>query len=332
MIYVSVVVPVYSGERYLEELINQIEKLKESWQEKKLPISLAEVIFVIDGAVDNSAEVIRRCVVDRSWIVHLMLSRNYGQHPATIAGILHSSGDWVVTLDEDLQHPPSEIPKLIVQAINAQADVVYGVACDRVHESLFRDFSSKLWKRTIAYLTGYKKLNQVSSFRLIRGSIARAASSICAYDTYFDVALSWYTKSVHFVSLPLKDQRYIESKQSGYNFKSLLSHARRLAITSQLKVLRLGALLGFVVVSISVVVGVVVFLMKLFYPASVSAAGWTSLMLAQAFFGGLILLLLGIVLEYLSILVLKAHGKPLFFAVDRSSDKELVDFLDKLSL
>ena len=331
MISISVVIPVYSGESYIEELLEELDKLSNSLISQDAPFCLREVIFVNDNAKDNSAGIIEKYAKNHQWIVLLHLSRNFGQHPATIAGILHSSGDWVVTLDEDLQHPPAQIPRLLLKAVTTGADVVYGKAAVPVHQSLIRDVSSKISKLCISLLSGNKNINKLSSFRLIRGSIARAASSICGHDTYFDVALLWFTDRVEAVSMTLKDRRHIESGQSGYTLRSLLSHGRRLLFSSQLKILRLGALLGFFVVGASIVGGMLLLLVKLMVPSAIDAVGWTSLMITQSFFGGLILLLLGIILEYLSILVLRAHGKPLFFTVNRSSDQELVNYFQKNS-
>src|SRR5690606_1835303 len=200
MIALSVVVPVYSGENYIKELIAEIENLRVARDIPGAPITLSELIFVNDASVDNSADIIREYSRGKSWIINLQLSRNFGQHPATVAGILHSSGDWVVTLDEDLQHPPKKIPSLLLRAVTVHADVVYGQTDTTIHESLFRDFSSKIYKKFISVITANKNIRNLSSFRLIRGSIARAASSICGHDTYFDVALLWFTDRVETVS------------------------------------------------------------------------------------------------------------------------------------
>jgi polyisoprenyl-phosphate glycosyltransferase len=330
IVYLSVVIPVYSGENYIEELVVQLENLKMGWEKLNLPIQIGEAIFVNDGAIDRSEEVIARCSLNRPWIVNLPLSKNFGQHPATMAGILHSSGDWIVTIDEDLQHPPQQIPSLLALAVAGSHDVVYVNSTNGVHRSVKRDIGSKFVKSMFSKLTGNRAFGQISSFRLIRGTVARAASSVCSFDAYFDVVLSWFTDRTTSISIPLEDCRYIESGKSGYNYRSLVSHARRLAITSHLKILRLGALLGFSVVALSLVGGVALFVAKLLFPNSIEAVGWTSIMLSQAFFNGLTLFLLGIVLEFLSVLVLKAHGRPLFFVIDRSKDELLVEVLEDL--
>lgn len=323
MLTLSAVVPVYSGEEYLRRLITRFESLKSHWQQENAPISLAEVILVDDSAIDKSPELIDELAGEYPWVVALHLSRNYGQHAATIAGILHSSGDWVVTLDEDLQHPPEEIERLLRKAISNSSDIVYGKPVSGVHETMFRDFSSKTIKAVIEKLTGNPHIRNANSFRLLRGPVARAASSVCSHDTYFDIALIWFTNRVDVVNMEMKDARYIEKGKSGYNISALMSHARKLIFSSKLRILRLGALVGLIVVLFSAVGSVGLVVRKIMYPDSVGVAGWTSLMVVIGFFSGAILAVLGIVLEYLSILVLRAHGKPLFFTIDRKADTVL---------
>src|SRR5262245_59447182 len=97
-VYLSTVTPVYRGERYLRELVGQLAAVKASFADEGLPIELIEAIFVDDGSTDGSAQMLAELKREHSWITVISLAKNFGQHPATIAGILHTSGDWVVTL------------------------------------------------------------------------------------------------------------------------------------------------------------------------------------------------------------------------------------------
>lgn len=317
---VSVVVPVYAGEKYLKELVASIERVRTTWVSNDSTLQLAEAIFVVDGAKDNSAKVLDKLSASRDWMIVLHLARNFGQHPATIAGVLHTSGDWVVTMDEDLQHPPEKIESMFAEISRAGGDVVYARPESAVHKSFFRDASSKTYKRMMEVLTGNKFVRYFNSFRLMRGHVARAAASVCNHDTYFDVAVCWFTDRITGVEMKLEDKRYIETGKSGYSFRSLLSHARRMLFTSQLSSLRLMSLFGFVMAALSVLLILVVVFQHLLFPGSVQTPGWTSTILSTAFFGGMTMLMLGFVLEILSTLIQRAHGKPLFFVVDRSRD------------
>ncbi len=326
MLTLSVIVPVYSGEKYIRRLVGEVEALRTKWQQSQAPIAVGEMILVDDSAIDTSPDIIDSIAAEKPWVVAIHLSRNYGQHPATMAGILHSSGDWVVTLDEDLQHPPAFIESLLSKAAYTHADIVYAKAEGGVHQTALRDVSSRTVKKLLALVTGNKRMNDISSFRLLRGAIARAAAGACAHDTYFDASLFWFSQRVQTVQLQMKDERFISTGTSGYRLRSLISHARRLMFSGHMKFLRFGALLGFAVAALSGLVGTAAILVKLTVPSVISQPGWTSLFLTICFFGGLILTLVGILLEYISILVLRAHGKPLFFIVNRGNDAKLLEF------
>ncbi|MEX0409763.1 glycosyltransferase [Aquibium sp. LZ166] len=323
MIKVSIVTPVYSGEAYLRRLVGEVERLRDECVAKQAPFAAHELILVDDEAVDGSGVLIDELGREKSWVNPIHLSRNFGQHAATIAGILHSSGDWVATIDEDLQHPPGRIVELLRRAVTEQRDVIYASPSEGIHETMMRDWTSRTYKRLIEMLSGNPNVRKVNSFRLIRGAVARAASSVCAHDTFFDVALSWFTKRIDVVTMTLKDERYISTGRSGYRFRSLLSHARKLLFSSHIKILRAASLSGLVISGIVLVLSLVLLFSKVLFPTAIESVGWTSLMLTIAFFGGVIVFLLGIVLEYLSFLILRAHGKPLYFTIDRSSDAVL---------
>lgn len=328
---ISIVIPVYSGQEYLATLVDQLSAVRTAWSTGNLPFRLAEVILVDDSAVDGSPQLIDEMARKSTWIVPLHMMRNFGQHAATIAGVLHSSGDWIVTMDEDLQHSPHDIEALLRTAVLNRADVVYARPAKNVHDSKFRDWTSKGFKSLMALITGNKNIRQFNSFRLIRGPLARAASSVCGYETYFDVALSWYTHRVSSVALELKDQRFIASGRSGYNMHRLLTHARRLLISSQVKIVRMFGVVGLIVVLMSLVGFIWIMWERILGPDDYAPSGWASIMVATLFFGGFVTLMLAMVLEYLSTLVLAANGKPIFFVVDRSADERLARHFSDLA-
>jgi polyisoprenyl-phosphate glycosyltransferase len=328
-ITLSIVTPVYSGANYLESLVRELDKLRSRWITNNAPIELTESIFVNDASIDNSLAVLNALSEQYPWIVVLSLSRNFGQHPATEAGILYTSGDWVVTLDEDLQHPPSLIESLLIKAVTDGCDILYANPLHAVHQNLIRDLTSRFYKLIIAKLTGIKSIPYINSFRLLRGTIARAASSVCSHDTYLDIALSWFTERIGYVRADFRDERYIKSGESGYNFGKLLSHARRMILSTQTKALRFGGFIGVLAFIISLGYGSLVFL-NAFFKNLPDVKGWSSLIVAILFLGGLSLLLLSVILEYLSIILLHTQGKPTFFVVDRSLDRILLDYFKAL--
>ncbi len=319
LIQLSVVVPVYCGEEFLEELAIELARIRQEL-EREGSVSLVEVILVDDGAVDGSARVMDELSQRYPWITAIHLSRNFGQHSATVAGVLHSCGDWVATIDEDLQHHPKFLLPLLRYTVENRLDLVFAKPIQAVHESFRRDFASKAVKQFTKLLTGNEHVTKFNSFRMIRGQIARAAASVATERTYFDVALTWFTDRIGLLPLPLKDHRYVSQRTSGYNFYSLARHALRLLFSCELKVLRAGALTGFATLFLSIVLSCVVVVKKIAFPETVDLAGWSSLIIAVLFSGGLLASLLGVCLEYLSVLVLRTLGRPTYYVVDRSKD------------
>lgn len=319
---ISIIIPVYQGGDYAERLVAALEATARDWTEASGgALELAEAIFVSDDAKDNSEEILRGLAVGRNWMRIIILSRNFGQHSATMAGILYASGDWVVTLDEDLQHRPEDIWHLLKHAVRNHLDIVYGKAERMVHGSMFRDGGSRFAKRVLARFLQIRGAEHFNSFRLIRGSIARAAASVAAHDSYVDVLFGWFTQRVDSVVLPMEDRRYQEFGISGYNLRRLLSHCRKLVFASQLKVLRAGFVLGVCMLLSTLGLIFYLFVMRVTHPeAFAHAAGWLSLMTAHLFIGGVMCSMLSLIIESLSSMSRRQQGMPAFFVVDRDSD------------
>ena len=323
MIYLSTVTPVYRGAKTLRDLVEQLAALKGELEVQEAPVQLLESVFVDDGSTDGSAEVLIELAERYEWVRVVSLSRNFGQHPATIAGVLHTSGDWVATMDEDVQHKPEDLMSLLQVAVLGRLDIVYAEPTDAVHESGFRDRSSTFYKWLVSKASGNEAVTAFNSFRLIRGTIARAASAAVAHETYFDVALSWFSTRVGTCPVALKDQRFMNEGVSGYSIHGLLSHARRMLQSSDVKAVRLGAVMGFFAMAVAMIAMAFVVIARLYFPETQAASGWASVMVAVLFLGGLTASLIGLVLENLSMLLLHTHGRPTYFEVSRDSDDAL---------
>lgn len=324
---VSIIVPVYAGKAYLETLASRVATIKDEWEKNGFPMEIQELIFVDDDSKDGSKEVLHK-LNSLSWIHVVTLSRNYGQHPATVAGISHSSGDWIVTMDEDLQHQPEEIIHMLKTCIKEGADIVYVNSNTPVHKSYFRDLSSKYYKKIIQKLTGNRNISNFNSFRLIRGSIARSSAAVVGHESYLDVVLSWFSDKVAIYKTSLVDKRYIETGTSGYNFRRLLSHARRMLMTSDAKLLRGASYLGFIVFNLCIMLSLYFSLKKWLMPESITIAGWASQVVMLLMTISVVIIILGVISEYLSTLVQESNGKPTYSTVNRDKDILIKDFFE----
>ena len=315
---ISTVTPVYQGADYLEQLVSELDTLRSRLSDREDPVELCESIFVDDDSSDTSSTVLAKLEQRYNWVRVFTLSRNYGQHAATIARVLHSSGDWVITLDEDLQHPPAYIPSLLAQTVLNSKDIMYANPGPGAHESYYRNLSSRAIKKLVARLSGTEHVEEFNSFRVIRGDIARAAAAVSQAESYYDVSLTWFTTRIATYRVALHDPRGKE--KSGYKLHALLTHARRLVLVSDFKLTRVGSLMGFAALVTSIVTGVTLLLLAFVFAEPFEVRGWLSLMLGTLFFGGLIATMIGILLEFTSITYRHLQGKPAFFAVDRRSD------------
>ena len=316
----SLVVPVYGGERFLETLFDSTSQVRTLLIKDSAPILIDRLFLVLDGPYDNSEAKALSLAEAHEWVEAITLSRNFGQHPATAAGILHTSGDWVATLDEDLQHNPAEIPIMLAKAVRTSSDLVYGCPQTGVHGG-WRDFASNRAKNLVAWVAGIDAARDFNSFRLVRGSIARAAASVAGHETYFDVALTWHTDRIL-----RHDTNQVDSRaDSGYTFRSLISHMRRLVISSNAKALRVGAALGGIGVAVASL-ALCWFALGSLFDFRTAERGWLSIITAVVFFGGILTLSTSLLSEYVLNIAQRVQGRPTFYTVDRSADADLLDW------
>ena len=316
MFYLSTVTPVYAGASYLEQLVSELDALRQDLLQTQ-HIRFKEAYFVIDGTNDGSYQILETLKIRYDWVKPIELSKNYGQHPATKAGVQLTDSEFVATLDEDLQHRPFEIKKMLYYMVENNADVVYASATSRIHQSHFRNICSRVVKKVLGYLAGNQNFSNFNSFRLMNGSVARSASSIKGVDVYFDIALSWFSSRIVTAPIDLVDSRINSGTLSSYSVKALFSHARRMAISTKTKIPRFLAVLGFAAVCFSGLLAINIIYNKLFSNSLNGTAGWASLSVTLLFFGGMLTLMLSFVLEYITYITLTIMGKPNFSYINR---------------
>lgn len=309
----SLVIPVYQGEKTLPGLLKEIEPLTQrSTTASGHAFQVVEVLTVHDAGPDESAQTIQTLATQYQFLRPIWLSRNYGQHPATLAGMASASGDWVVTLDEDGQHNPADVPAMLDLAVNEDAQLLYARTKVPPSHGFFRNTTSAMAQLAFRLLIGKNALGRYSSYRLLDGEIARSLAAYCANGVYLDVALTWLVSRVSHAAVNFRGEG---DRQSGYSFGKLLSHFWRLMVSSGTRPLRFIALIGVLALFVSAALGIDVLHQKL--TGDVPVQGWTSLMIVTSFFSGITLFAIGVVAEYLGVTLTVALGKPLYLTVSK---------------
>jgi undecaprenyl-phosphate 4-deoxy-4-formamido-L-arabinose transferase len=312
---ISIVVPVYQGEKTLEPLVAEIEPLTIAQATPGgLMFCVSEVILVHDGAIDGSDVVMSSLAARLPFITPIWLSRNFGQHPATLAGMASTNGDWVVTLDEDGQHDPRDIARLLDLAVEADVQLVYARPINEPPHGWLRNGFSALAKWIFKNFLGHSHIGEFNSFRLMNGEIARGLAAYCGHGVYLDVALSWVVARGVHCPVTLRTER---GRPSAYSYRKLIRHFWNLVLTSGTAPLRFLAMLGIASVLLGVVVSGYGLWGKLTGRAEVP--GWASLLIVVSLFSGMTLFSLGVLAEYLGIALTMALGKPLYLIASRPS-------------
>lgn len=308
---VSIVVPVYQGERTLPALVAEVAALTSTTTSPAgAEWRVAEMILVFDNGPDGSADAIRRLAAENNFVRSVWLSRNFGQHSATLAGIASSGSEWIVTLDEDGQHDPSDIGILIDSALEHQSPVVYAKPTNAAPHGAFRNISSKLAKSITSALSSGRGVTDFQSFRLILGEIGRSVAAYSGSGVYLDVALSWVAPAAATADITLRGEG---DRQSGYSRRKLLAHFWRLVLSSGTRALRIVSLIG-VVFALGGIALAIAFAVQRIVGGNLPA-GWASTVIIILVASGAILFSLGIVAEYLGFAVNMAMGKPPYLIV-----------------
>lgn len=305
----SVVVPVYRSQGTLEELYARV---RESLEYVNLGF---ELILVEDCGGDDSWAVIEQLAAEDSRIHGIKMSRNFGQHAATLCGISKASGEWIITLDDDLEHKPEYIPQLYEKAQDGY-DLVYAVYPERSH-AWWRNVTSDVGRRLLR--VAIPNLNhQYSSFRCIRKEVA---CQLLQFDSPFpaiDGYLSWITNNYSTIKIEHGERLH---GTSNYNFSKLLKQTITTFVTFSDLPLKLASWIGLISFLIGMVWLAVIVISKI--TGWITLSGFASLMGGIVLFGGVQLLILGIMGEYLGRMNFRLSRKPLFLiSAETAHDKD----------
>jgi undecaprenyl-phosphate 4-deoxy-4-formamido-L-arabinose transferase len=305
---ISVVIPVYNGELTIRPLVERLAAV--------LPEISAqhEVLLVNDDSPDQSWRQITDLCAAYPWVRGIRLMRNYGQHNATLCGVRAARYPVVVTLDDDLQHPPEEIHRLISK-LQEGYDVVYGYP-NKMPHSLVRNFFSWFTKRVLSFVMGIKTVKEISAFRAFRTELRRAFDSYQNPGVILDALLSWGT--TRFASV-LVDEEPRQVGASNYNFTKLVREAFLVLTGYSTVPLKFASWLGFGFT----IFGVVSFLYVIIsYFIRGSIDGFTFLASTILIFSGVQLFTLGIFGEYLARIFDRSMDHPTYVIGEIVSGEE----------
>jgi glycosyltransferase involved in cell wall biosynthesis len=295
---ISVVTPVYNGEASIAELCRRLSEVL-------LQVATEyEIILVNDGSRDRSWEIISELSSRSTRVRGLNLMRNYGQHNALLCGIRAAKYEMTVTMDDDLQQPPEEIPRLLDQ-LEQGFDVVYGAPREERH-GFMRALASRITRLALGSAIGMDLAKNVSAFRVFRTQLREA---FAAYQTPFvsiDVLLTWATTRFKAVPVDFKP-RY--SGSSTYTFTKLVRHALDMMTGFSTAPLQLASLIGFACTLLGLAVFVYVVIR---YCLEGSVPGFPFLASIIAIFSGAQLFALGVIGEYLARMHFRMMDRPAY--------------------
>jgi len=321
---VSTVVPIYRGANYIKELIERFEACRIS-----CPDLFHELILVCDDPADDSSKIIAENKSNRDWVRVYELASNGGQHLSTSVVIMHTYGDWVATIDEDLQFPPELIPEGLKSALERGLDLIYIKSTTNTHSGGFslRDLSSRLAKRVVS-LVSTEDYTKISSFRIIRGGIARGTAFEVDRHSYLDTCLlnSTSTKRRGTFYGNFKDKR--TSGESGYTLSRLLHHYSKLVSSVSLDVSTLFLGGGIVLVLVLTGGALIHLMLGIKTGALVATPGWASIYALNSAIaiGGFSFGLA--IIKYLSILIYRSSGGQSFHIISRLDDEMHLESLN----
>lgn len=301
----SIVIPLYNEEEVVEECIKRVSgvcsKLDQDY----------EIIFVNDGSVDKTVELTLKACKENPRIKLLSFSRNFGHQIAITAGMDNAKGDAVIVMDADLQDPPEVIPELIAK-YNEGYDVVYAVRSQRKGETVFKKLTSKAFYRFLRFMCNIDIPVDTGDFRLISRKVCNVMKSLTERNRYVRGLISWVgfkQAAVEYV----REERF--AGETKYPLRKMLKLSMDGITSFSTKPLTMSKNLGFVAAAAGFIYMIIVILNKFAFGKTV--AGWASLAVLILLIGGIQLIMLGIVGEYIARIFDESKNRPLYIIEDK---------------
>ena len=304
----SIIIPVYRSASGLPILIEELKRVLPTLAEPY------EIILVDDGSPDNSWEAIQTLAREHAEVRGYTLMRNYGQHNALLCGIRQAQHEIIVTMDDDLQHPPGEIHKLL-DKLKEGYDVVYGTP-KRQRHGFLRDLASEITKLVLQNSMGVETARSVSAFRAFRTQTRNAFANYSSSYVSIDVLLTWGTTRFTAVEVQHDERRY---GISNYTLSKLIRHALNMVTGFSVLPLQVASMLGFVLALFGI--GILVYVVAAAILFGTVVPGFAFLASIIAIFSGAQLFALGMIGEYLARIHFRTMDRPVY-TVRSSTNKE----------
>lgn len=299
---ISIIVPIFNEEQNIGELYEALCS----------NIDFSELILVDDGSTDQSISKIKELRSRDERVRFLSFSRNFGHQNAIKAGLDHCNGDCAITMDGDLQHPPSLIPEMIAEWKKG-SDIVISIRKDSKKQSRYKRATSSLFYKLNNLLSDTQISPGSADFRLLDRKVIDVIAQMKETPVFFRGMVSWLGFSQSTLTYSPDERKHGSSKYSGRKMLGLSLEG----ITSfSIKPLRIASFTGFFIALLSLIYGIYAICIKLFTAEAVD--GWASLLAMIAFMGGMQMIMIGIIGEYLGKLFLSSKGRPSYIIKERS--------------
>lgn len=303
----SVVVPVYDSSGSLYALYEELKEVLGSDD------AGFELILINDGSTDNSWEIIKGLSKEDARVRGFNLSKNFGQHNATMCGLIHARGRYIVTMDGDLQHDPRDI-QVMRKMLDDGYDCIIGAIPNKKH-SLLKVISSRIMDILNTKFIGKPKEIKLSSFRVMSPYLVSEFDKIRTPFAFFPAMLFSTTSKVANYTVNHRPSRL---GKSSYSLQKLIKLASHLIINNSYLMLRNVAVIGVLSSLLSIFLGIFYFMTKLL--RGIPVPGWTTVVVIMLFQGGIVLLSLGIIGEYL-VRIIKQQTDSRYYVVRETTDK-----------
>lgn len=302
---ISIVVPCYNEEKninnFYEEMIKILEKVKENYS--------YEIIFVNDGSNDQTEIEVKKVRKTDKNVILISFSRNFGKEAAIYAGLNNATGDLVALIDADLQHPPVTILEMI-KGINEGYDVVATKRKNRKGEPVIKSVFSKLFYKMMRMFIPIEK--NVQDFRLMKKEVVDAILSLKEYNRFSKGIFTWVGFNIKYIEIENIERKAGKTK---WSFKKLFSYAIEGITSFTTAPLKASTLMGFCISIIAIISTIVIILQTLIYGKDVP--GYASIITAILFMGGVQLISIGILSEYISKMYLEIKKRPKYIIKEK---------------